>query len=113
MRFYVGPMDSTPTRGQGVSYMVHCFLRLRPSGNLPERMSALSSGQLLLGGGGEGWPEALGFINLNLSPGLENTANLTHACGMIVSGTHRPKLLPSSVMQNQSCVGIKACRLFI
>lgn len=62
---------------------------------------------------GQGWLGDLGFINPKLSPGLENTANLTHACGVIVSGTHRPKLLPSSVLKIHSCVDIKSSRVFI
>lgn len=62
---------------------------------------------------GQGWPGDLGFINPKFSPGLENTANLTHACGVIISGTQRPQLLPSSVLKIHSCVDIKASRMFI
>lgn len=62
---------------------------------------------------GQGWLGDLGFVNPKFSPGLENTGNLTHACGVIVSGTHRPKLLPSSVLEIRSCVDIKASRAFI
>lgn len=61
----------------------------------------------------QGWLGDLGLINPKFSPGLENTANLTHACGVIVSGTHRPKLLPSSVLKIHSCVDIKSSRVFI
>lgn len=62
---------------------------------------------------GQGWPGDLGFINPKFSPGLENAASLTHACGVIVSGTHRPKLLPSSVLKIHSCADTKASRVFI
>lgn len=86
-----GPPTPSPREGQGQS-------PTWPRGNLPERTSVLSSGQRLCGGRAGGEP--LGFINLQLSPGLENTANVTDACGVIVSAPIAPNcflLLPGRV----------------
>lgn len=86
-----GPPTPSPREGQGQS-------PTWPRGNLPERTSVLSSGQWLCGGRAGGEP--LGFINLQLSPGLENTTNLTDACGVIVSAPIAPNcflLLPGRV----------------